>query len=217
MDKNNGKNKRSHALMVLAIWVIVLAVLFGFVAIVNMFSKENSKESDNTNTTTEEKEEEPTEEDLNSLSYFDKFEHLMAEDYEFSYQIINTKDTIQFEGQKVGDLIIGYKMDQTGVIKYKIESQKVYQLFIDHEEEISNLYDNIDSPLLDLHYVVDLLKSVNDKDILITEEELITTYHYNLLQDEKELEITVTENENSIEKIEIEKNSEQYILKYKSL
>lgn len=215
MDKDFFKkcweNKRLHALIVFLLWVVVLIVLMGLLMLVNTIDKPKKKSEPVTKV--EEKEEKK--ENQNEISYDEKLQNLAGSNYEFTYLITKDKEKMKYEGTKEGEVLIGYKQDKNGIIKYKIDNQKIYQMLIDKEVEISNLYDGIDASLLNLNYVRGLLNQVSDHDIIVTEEESVTTYSYNLSQDEEELEITVIENKEVIEKITIARNNEIYELTYK--
>lgn len=218
MDKSFFKkcweDKRWHSLMVLLIWIIVLAVLMGILYIANSFNS-NSISNEKNDTNSEVDSSENTDSHPEVLSYFEKLENLLSQDYEYVYSIKNKEQLIKYEGTKKDGITIGYKQDALGIIKYKIENQRTYQILVNDIIDISNLYDEIDASLLDLNYIIPILNQVNTNDIIITEEENLTTYNYNLTQDEEEMEIVVTENESQVETIEIKRNNETYLLQYK--
>lgn len=203
--KKCWEDKRLHSLMVLIIWIIVLTLMMGFVFIMNAINRNNNTTPVETNNDTA----------PSVLSYYDKLNNLISNDFEYTYIITKDDEKIKFEGTNSNGIIEGYKESLAGIIKYKIKEQKVYQILVDQEVEITNLYENIDTSLLDLNYVVGTLKQFSENDVIITEEEMITTYNYKLTKDGEELEIIVTENENAIEKITINRNSEIYELTYK--
>ena len=206
--KKCWENKRLHALMVFLIWIFVIGLLMGILMFINAVQKDEKIHQ--TNIESIEKEDNKEVKDI--LSYTEKLKKLESSNYEFTYLITKNKDKIKFEGTKDESGIFGYKQDATGIMKYKIENQKVYQMLIDKEIEISNLYDGIDASLLDLNYVIGILNQFSESDVIITEEEFITTYDYNKTQDEEELEIIVIENKEAIEKITISRNNEIYEL-----
>lgn len=215
--KKCWEDKRLHSLMVLIIWIVALMILMGIVLLVGAINESHTKIDTPANETETKKEDNKKTDDQELpvvLSYYEKLEKLSTNDYTFTYTITKYSDKIKYEGTKKNNVVEGYKQDSTGIIKYKIQNQKTYQIFIDHTVEISNLYEDIDASLLDLNYVISMLKQVDDNDIVITEEEKITTYLYNLTEDEEELEITVIENDNDIEKIDIHRNNEIYELVY---
>lgn len=205
------EDKRLRSLMTLIIWVVVLAILIGGMYIISLF---NNTISNSKNSETKVNEEKKNNDMPEILSYTEKLSKLVDSDYEFSYLITKGNEKIKFDGTKTSLVIEGYKQDSNGIIKYKIEKNKTYQILIDKVVEISNLYENIDSSLLDLNYVVGLLNNEPEDDIIITEEELITSYIYNLTKDEEELEITVVENNDAIEEINIRRSNETYTLMY---
>lgn len=213
MDKNFlskcFKDKRWHALLVLIIWIIVLSLLMGIVLIVNHF--DNTPKS---NSTVAPDNQQFSPDTPVVLSYMEKLNNLLNQNYEFIYTIQNENEKIRFEGTKEDNIIKGYKQSNSGIIKYKIENQKTYQILVDKTIEITNLYDDIDSSLLDLNYLVTILNQVNENNVIVTEEENISTYAYNLTQDEEALEIIVTENSNYISQMEIHRNNDTYTLEF---
>lgn len=212
--KKCWEDKRLHSLMILIIWIIVLTVLMGIIFLMGAINGSDTKTETPTNEVETKKDNETKEEIPTVLSYYEKLEKLSTNDYAFTYTITKYNEKIKYEGTKENNIIEGYKQDSTGIIKYKIQNQKVYQIFIDYTASISNLYENIDASLLDLNYVISMLKQVDDNDIVITEEENVTTYLYNLTENEEELEIIVTENNESIQEINIHRNNEMYELVY---
>ena len=211
--KKCWEDQRLHSLMILIIWIVALSLLMGVVFIIGAISEIDNKTTNQVETKKDNIIGEEQESQL-VLNYFEKLEKLSTNDYEFTYNITKYNDKIKFEGTKENNIIIGYKQDNAGIIKYKIQNQNVYQVYLDYTIPNSNLYENIDGSLLDLNYVISMIKQVNDNDIVITEEEKVTTYLYNLTADEEELEITVIENSESIEEINIRRNNEIYELIY---
>ncbi len=205
------ESKRWHSLILLLLWIVALAILFGVFTLINRVNKDLTTPSH-----TVQKNDQPSHESQKSsvLSYTEKLNALALEDYTFLYTILNGTYKVQFEGQKENNIVTGYKQDENEIIKYQIENQKIYQVLLDKKIETSKLYDNIDASLLDLNYIIGILKQVNENDIIITEEETETSYDYNLTKDEEALEITVIEDHDGINKIEITRDNEKYTLQY---
>ena len=203
------ESKRLSSLITLLIWIFVLTILIGGMYIISLFNGDKI-----INDNEEKIVEKENKDSVEILSYTEKLDKLVAGNYKFSYLIIKNNEKIRFDGTKIDSIIEGYKQDSNGIIKYKIEKNKTYQVLIDKAIEISNLYENIDSSLLDLDYLVELLNQESEDDIIITEEELVTTYDYNLTKDEEELEISVVENDYEIEQINIKRSNEAYTLMY---
>lgn len=202
-------DKRWRSLMILLLWIIGFIVLFGLLMIPSAFQSTNREKEEIKDTVK-----------VNAtplLSYSEKLNNLVTEDYIFSYFITSKAGSVHFEGKKENNIIYGYKQEETGITKYKIEDQKAYQILLDGEVEITNLYENIDASLLDLTYLLGILNQANENDIIVTEEEKTTAYSYNLMQGEEELEIVVIEGNDGIQKIHIERNEEIYTLIYKPL
>lgn len=205
----NKDNKRLQALKVLGIWIIVLAFLMGAAYVLNSNKKEENETIINSVDEIEKNDKQ------DGLSYYEKLDKLITNNYDFVYLINKNGEKVKFEGTKEDLIVTGYKQTEDEIIKYKIIGQKTYQVGIDKDKEITNLYDDIDASLLELNYVIGILRQIAEKDVIVTEEENKTIYDYNLNQDEEELEITVKENEESIESISIRRRNEAYELLYK--
>lgn len=201
--KKCWEDKRWHSLMVLIIWILVLALMILSVFILNAFTRNDAKIDDITDT------------EKVSLSYFEKLDKLLNSNYDFTYIVYKDDLKIKFEGANESNIIEGYKENTSGIVKYRIKDQKIYQLLIDEEIEMNNLYDDIDASLVDLNYIVEMLKQFSENDIVITEEGNINIYSYDIQHNEQNIKIVVNENKDEIEKIVIEKNNEKYELMYK--
>ena len=208
--KKCWENPRLRALIKFLIWVIILAILIGVLWINNKINEKTVKEEPNKIKDTVNQ---PVEVEEEKIEYQDKLQQLVASDYEFIYMITKKDEKTRYEGKKINNIIYGYKQNTEGIIKYRIDGKKIYQILIDNEISISTLYDDIDSSLLDLNYILGLINQVAPDDCIVTEEEAITTYDYNL-KGEEELEILVTENKSAIEQIMIKRNDEVYTLNY---
>ena len=204
------KNKQLASLKTLIIWVILVTLMIGGLYFINYLNINSNKK--------QEKEivDKTIKKGESVLSYFDKLHKLLNDNYEFNYVIIKNSEKIKFEGIKKNGIIEGYKQDAFELIKYKIENQKIYKVLIDKNIEITNLYEGIDSSLLDLNYIIGILTQIAENEVIITEEEFVTTYAYNMTKEEEEIEIKVIENNEYIEKISIKRNNEIYELNYKS-
>jgi hypothetical protein len=199
---NNMDEQQLQSLKKLLIWIIVLGIMIGTLYIIGLFegSKVDNKVVD-TNVNSE-------------LTSIEKLELLINNDFRFKYIISHNDEKIIFSGEKSNNIVIGYKETQDNIIKYKIEDDKISQIILDNEIEIANIYDDLDYSLMDLNNIKSMINQIPDENIIKTKEDLTTTYTYNLVSDDKELEISIIENTNLIEKIIISYNNNTYELLY---
>ena len=128
MDKETlkklWKNKRTHSLMVLIIWIVSLGLLMGVVTIMSELSPRNKNEIPKVEekTTTKSKEE--------------KLRDLQSDEYKMIFLVTAKDNTFKYEGTEQNDIVSGYKEDQTGIKKYRIENGKIYEIVLYQVTEI---------------------------------------------------------------------------------
>jgi hypothetical protein len=199
----NMDELQKQSLKKLLIWMITLGVMIGTLYIIGAFSSSKS-DTLKKEVVNEDKE----------LTTSDKLTLLNNSDFKYQYKIYKNEEEIILSGEKVDNVFTGFKETQDSIIKYKIIEKHVYEIKLEDEEEIYTLYDDIDSSLLDLNNISSLINQVLDKDIIKTYEDKTTTSDYNLVNNEEELEISITEDDTSIIKIIIKRGFETYELYY---
>jgi hypothetical protein len=199
----NMDELQKQSLKKLLIWMITLGVMIGTLYIIGAFSSSKS-DTLKKEVVNEDKE----------LTTSDKLTLLNNSDFKYQYKIYKNEEEIILSGEKVDNVFTGFKETQDSIIKYKIIEKHVYEIKLEDEEEIYTLYDDIDSSLLDLNNISSLINQVLDKDIIKTYEDKTTTSNYNLINNEEELEISITEDDTSIIKIIIKRGFETYELYY---
>lgn len=199
--KKINKNPRWHSLMVLIIWIISLGILMSIVSIINLIDKPTVK-----NHNTEEK----IKEDVTTISYEDKWQSLLNDNYVFNFTITNNTEIIKYNGIKKDNVINGYKEDKNKIIKYKIQNGLTYEILLNNEKIINNLYDFIDPFYIDVTYIYELIKnrSVEENEI-----DNINILEYNI----EDLKITIKENDKEIINILIDKLNISYNLEFKKI
>lgn len=211
--KKEQENPQLKALKTLIAWIIGLAILFGVVYLVNYIS--NTVEEPKTNETTKPEENKPEDqEDNTTITYQEKLHDLINNGYTFEYIITKNGEKIKYEGIKSQNKMEGYKQTVDGIIKFKIENQKVYQVLLDKIVEYGHLFDDIDASLLDLSNIMNLINQIRESDIIVTEEDQTTYYTYHVTNEEN-LEITIAEQKENIQKITIHRENETYELNYR--
>lgn len=188
MDKETlkklWKNKRTHSLMVLIIWIVSLGLLMGVVTIISELSPRNKNEIPKVEekTTTKSKEE--------------KLRDLQSDEYKMIFLVTAEDNTFKYEGTEQNDIVSGYKEDQTGIKKYRIENGKIYEIVLDQVTEIESIYENILGDLLNREKLIDLLLENKEKNVLLYQGE--------------NLKVNIEDNKEEIETIGIESDTTTY-------
>lgn len=188
MDKETlkklWKNKRTHSLMVLIIWIVSLGLLMGVVTIMSELSPRNKNEIPKIEekTTTKSKEE--------------KLRDLQSDEYKMIFLVTAEDNTFKYEGTEQNDIVSGYKEDQTGIKKYRIENGKIYEIVLDQVTEIESIYENILGDLLNREKLIDLLLENKEKNVLLYQGE--------------NLKVNIEDNKEEIETIGIESDTTTY-------
>ncbi len=76
----------------------------------------------------------------------------LQEDHSYHYELKNneTNEIITYSGTITNQIDTGYRESKLGIIHYKIEEGNQYQLTMEEEEPIDNLYEEEDAPYLNL-------------------------------------------------------------------
>lgn len=146
--KELWENPRTHALMVLGLWAVFFIFVFLYVEIASSFSPRN------------ELNEAVKQEEVKEKKFLNAFQKLSQENYAFtllkasnSYWIIN--------GRRMDDLEEGFLEDENGIIKYMIQSEKMYQLEINNSHEIPSFYEGLPESVKSIRFVYNLLENMN--------------------------------------------------------
>ena len=196
--KKAWKNPRWHSLIVLIIWIVVLTILMGITTLIQKFSSPNTLNSS----------------EVSKNSYDEKFQRFIKSDYAFTYEINLNIEIIKYDGIKYENVINGYRERKDGIIKYIIQDGISYSILLNEKNIITNLYENINSNLLDLNYLYNLTKNIEEDEYNYTENITTNTHEYNLFLDNENIKITIIENKKNIENIIILKDQTKYDLKY---
>lgn len=195
MDKETlkklWKNKRTHSLMVLIIWIVSLGLLMGVVTIMSELSPRNKNEIPKVEekTTTKSKEE--------------KLHDLQSDEYKMIFLVTAKDNTFKYEGTEQNDIVSGYKEDQTGIKKYRIENGKIYEIVLDQTTEINGIYENVLENLLNREKLIDLLLENREKNVLLYQGENLKV---NIEDNKEEIEIIGIESDTTTYEFIFEKN-----------
>lgn len=198
--KKCWKNPRWHSLMVLIIWIVSLSLLMGVVTIINEFKPQEKRENYK------------IEETQKGISYKEKLQDLLSDEYLMSFIVTKNDNTIKYEGTEHNEVVNGYKEDASGITKYRIENGILYEVILDQVTEIESIYEEINSEFLDRTTLIAYILENEEEGIIDNKE--TSTYEYNLRYKEEKISINVVETKEFIEQITIENENENYQLTF---
>ena len=118
-----------------------------------------------------------------------------------------TIEIITYQGTKKNQVEEGYRESKLGIIKYRIEKEKTYQILVDQEIEIDNLIKPEDSSYL-------IISKLKEKIVeLKPQENIIGSTKYVTFQNETE-KMQFIINPSDITKIQITTPTTEYILEF---
>ncbi len=196
--KKCWKNPRWHSLIVLIIWIISLTILMGIVSIMNSINPQEKRETPK------------LEEKQKEISYEDKLQNLLSDEYLLSFLITTKDNTLKWEGTEQNEVTNGYKEDASGIKKYRIENGISYEVILDQVEETEGIYNEITKEFLDRNVLISLLLETEEDNVYEKEENSI--YEYNQFYKGENVKISVVETKEKIGKITIENEKAEYQL-----
>lgn len=198
MNKEIFKKEEMKSGIKLAFWVLFIVIVLVFLS-----TGDTSEEDSTTDNTTS---------DITSdtISYEDRWENLLEENYKYKYIIKTDSNTYIYEGYKCLKEEYGYKESSDGIIKYYVDESGTYSLVMGQEEVLDNLYEEDYFLYLDLSYLYDEIK---DYSYLTEENDDITTLTYTL-SDKK---ITIIYDTDNITNINIESGVDSYTLEFTNI
>ena len=194
-------NKRTHAAMVLGMWMIFLL----FVIIISFVG---SKKTQNNNLNTPVQKEEET---VEFRDYALMQTDLLKNNYKYEYNIKVADYNVIYKGEKIGVKETGYRENSVETIKYYVDETGLYTVMMDSLNSNDRLYENINESFIDLEYIFELVK---DKSVVTEEVENKRTFKYSFNLEDIQYEIIVTTNLNDIESIQINFEDKNYSLKF---
>ncbi len=138
---------------------------------------------------------------------------LSKNNYEYNYIINTPTEKIIFNGKKSEEENTGIKQTREKNLKYSIENDIVYELQIDNKVEIDNFYDGFDEKLININYILDLIK---DKSATITSEEENKIYMYQFDINNEFIEMLLKTDKEKITNITIKYKDITYDLNFKN-
>lgn len=197
-------NKRTHAAMVLGLWMIFLL----FVVIISFVGGEATQNEPINNNLQEETEEVVFED-------YDKMQkELLKNNFEYEYIINNVDSKIIYKGEKLGVLETGYRETSEETIKYYVDESGLYKVVMDELDALDKLYENVVESYIDLEYI---FNEINTKSRLEEVLENTRTYTYKYVVEGVNYEVVVTTDLKSIKNIDIKFEDKHYELKFSNI
>lgn len=198
--KELRKTERGRIKFKLSLYMFFFISVFLLVALTNVFiPPKYDRDQDKQN---EEKIEETVE-----LTYFQKQEKLLKNDYDYDYKI-NGEKPIEFIGESKNGIITGYRESHDSLIKYSIENGLAYRLTMDEKVEYPDFYAGLDEELFNLEK---LFNKLNQSSAIIEKSDGKKIYTYNKVD---EYLYKIITNEKEIKEINIKNDLIEYVFKY---
>lgn len=187
------ENKRYHALICLGLWLIFFLFVFLIVVIpYNNTFKNLPKNNENENITT----------------FIDMKEKLLNSEYDYKYTIYTTLGKTVYTGNKTKEKDTGYRENSEGLIKYEINNEGIFQINMDEEVPLENLYLGLNENYLDIQKIYDLTKDLIEN---VNEEQNEISY------EKENIGIIFKINEQNILSINIKDNNNDYLLEFDNI
>jgi len=196
-------NKRTHAAMVLGLWMVFLI----FVMLIAFIGGE-AKESLPQNNIEQQKEQ------IVFKDYTEMQNNLLKKNYSYEYNIKTGEYQVIYKGEINNNIDKGYRENLNGTIKYQVDETGLYEVVMDSLNSYDKLYENIVEDYIDVTKILELVK---DKTVTKEETEKVRTYTYNFELDSILYEIKVITNTEEITDITIKYENNEYLLKYNNI
>jgi len=197
-------NKRTHAAMVLGLWMIFLL----FVMIISFVGGEATQPEVNNN------QDQQQEEKKIFKDYQLMQSELLEQNYIYEY-IISVGDTkVIYKGEKIGVTETGYRENATETIKYYIDETGFYKVVMDELHSLDKLFENVIESYIDLEYI---FNEINNQSVAGEENDETRTYTYKYNREGIDYEVVVTTDLNNINKLDIKFEDKYYELKFSNI
>ena len=190
--KEAWKDPRKKAGIKLLLWLLFFVILFSMAGITSRTNRLTSS----------------TKEEINEDKYTIKQENLLNNKFNIKYSITINDNNYSVEGTIENGVVNGYIEYNESIKKISISDGTIYEI---KNEEKNILDTEIDSSLLDLKSIIEKVKQNKS---LISDKDSLKVYSYLIKQDEEDINIIITTNEDSITNINITKNNDKYDLNF---
>lgn len=209
------KTTRGLAILKLIRWTIFFFAIFVFCLIASLINNESRNNSSLTKEEQQDKEydkktaEQTKLQDLISLLSTGNYE------YQFEVNVLNNKTILN--GMKTQEENMGYKEDNSGIIKYLIDNTGIYQITNVEKIPIEDFYNNLEEKYLNMNILSNNLKQLS----FIRINEDYSNPEYEATSDRVNYNITYSGSLNEenvfIKEIEIKSDDYSYILTFKNM
>ena len=174
--KNKMKETpKGRAYLKLIYWGIFFFVLFVFLILSSLFTRDYEPVENNLNDQSdalevpEEKEDE--EEKLPTILELEN--ELLNGTYEYEYQIQVNGNDYFFDGEKFLDHEEGYQTSSLGIIHYYLDDTGVYQISGEERVLLTEFYQGMDTNLINLEYIFNTMNmlGISEHHLLMEDEE----------------------------------------------
>ena len=174
--KNKMKETpKGRAYLKLIYWGIFFFVLFVFLILSSLFTRDYEPVENNLNDQSdalevpEEKEDE--EEKLPTILELEN--ELLNGTYEYEYQIKVNGNDYFFDGEKFLDHEEGYQTSSLGIIHYYLDDTGVYQISGEERVLLTEFYQGMDTNLINLEYIFNTMNmlGISEHHLLMEDEE----------------------------------------------
>ncbi len=99
-------------------------------------------------------------EEVKALTYSDKVKMIEDNNYSYVFDLTKGSEKVIFSGIKLAKRELGYKETENKTIKYYIDDQ-IYEVTLGELKPVDDLYDDINSELIDMVYIIDTIKNMD--------------------------------------------------------
>lgn len=155
MKENNFWNsKQGESLIKLIIWLVFIVILY----LVLTFGFGGKTSNNNTkNKTNEVENKEEVTDNVVEGTFFD----IRNKNYEYTYNVMIGEEKYVYNGTISLDSDSGYKESNEGIIKYEKIGDKYYQVTLNEQIEIPNLYENLQVDFLNYDILYTIISEYN--------------------------------------------------------
>ena len=174
--KNKMKETpKGRAYLKLIYWGIFFFVLFAFLILSSLFTRDYEPVENNLNDQSDALEvpEEIEDEEEKLPTILELESELLNGTYEYEYQIQVNGNDYFFDGEKFLDHEEGYQTSSLGIIHYYLDDTGVYQISGEERVLLTEFYQGMDANLINLEYIFNTMNmlGISEHHLLVEDEE----------------------------------------------
>jgi len=195
-------NKRTHAAMVLGLWMIFLLFVIIISYVGGAFDNNEANSCQMPSNT------------ITFKDYKEMQSELLKNNFSYVYEINYLDNKIVYKGERLLDKETGYRENSYETIKYYIDESGFYKVVMDELLALDKLFENVNESLIDLESLFEVL---NAQSVTSEESEKTRAFTYKYIIDDVNYEVIVHTNIENITEIDINFTDNKYILKYDNI